>query len=356
MKLEANEIVEQRLLSPDYECLREIKKVEWTSHNIPLTRFESTLGNSKTLIGDEPRTQVIKKNLHLFTGKTSLSGLKLMDLGCLEGGLSFEMAREGMDVTGIEGRESNYLKCRLIKDYFKLQNLNFLRLDVKDLNRDKHGVFDIVLCCGLLYHLDNPFSFLDLINTMTHDKSILFIDTHFAPKDAESLQICKFKNTLSAIETFESAGHTYKGRRFSEYADDVLESNDPWAAISNSKSFWPTKDSLVKALYFSGFQQIYELHGIFEIEYEYNVKREYSRLGMIALKQEYLNHYPSSDLAETLENYTKEIRELKINLETVTDSLIWRAASNFYRLRDRILPDGSTRRIVYNKIINLIKK
>ena len=165
-KTATNKLIVQKWADPDKHILEKIRTSKWTSHNIPLTQSESTMNiNNLPLIGDDLRTRTIKRNLCMMTGgESKLAGLRLIDLGCLEGGTAFEMAREDMDVVGVEGRKISYDKCSLIEDYFKLPNLHFLHLDVKNLNKKEHGIFDVVLCLGLLYHLDNPLSFLSILN------------------------------------------------------------------------------------------------------------------------------------------------------------------------------------------------
>jgi hypothetical protein len=185
-----------------------------------------------------------------------------------------------MDVIGAEGRKINYLKCKLIEDYFELPNLRFLHLDVKNLNKKEHGIFDVVLCLGLLYHLDNPISFLDILHEVTHEKSLVFLDTHIAPVDQESFDCCVFKDHLSDITQFEYNGNIYDGRWYQENPTEDSE----WASVSNYRSFWLTQNSLIRALYFAGFKNIHNLYGFLEIEEEFGLRKKYSCLWCIALK------------------------------------------------------------------------
>lgn len=277
-----NRLIVQKWAAPDENILKKIRTAKWTSHNIPLTRSESTMNvNNLPLIGDDVRTKTIKRNLYILADRSgSLAGLRLIDLGCLEGGVAFEMAREDMDVIGVEGRQINYSKCRLIEDYFGLSNLRFLLLDVKNLNKEEYGIFDVVLCLGLLYHLDNPLSFLNILNEITHEKSLVFMDTHVAPVDQESFDKCVFKDDLSDITAIEYNGKRYEGRWYQEFPTEDNE----WASVSNYRSFWLTQTSLIKAMYFAGFKNIYNLYGVVEIEEEFALRKKYSRLWCIALK------------------------------------------------------------------------
>ncbi|MEE8525184.1 MAG: class I SAM-dependent methyltransferase, partial [Thermoanaerobaculia bacterium] len=169
----ADTAIRRRLARPDLRLLEAIRRQQWTSHNIPLTGEETTL-NQEGLeaIGDESRTRILRETLRMMLNG-SLSGRRLLDLGSLEGGLALEMARDGMEVLGVEGRRSNFEKCQLIADYFSLPNLRFLHLDVRELTPEKHGTFDAVLCCGLLYHLADPFSFLDSLARLTETGGVV---------------------------------------------------------------------------------------------------------------------------------------------------------------------------------------
>ena len=76
------------------------------------------------------------------------------------------MARLGFrEVVGIEVREANFDKCRFVKERLAFTNLTFVNDDVWNLER--YGIFDVVFCCGLLYHLDRPKQFLHLLASQT---------------------------------------------------------------------------------------------------------------------------------------------------------------------------------------------
>lgn len=272
--------------NPNELLLGKIREKNWTSHNIPLTRKISTMGDAVPLIGNDRRVQVIKNNLR-FIKKSELTGLRLIDLGCLEGGLSFEMACEGMNVVGVEGRVLNYEKCALLKDYFNLSNLNFICSDVKKLSKNEHGVFDIVLCCGLLYHLDNPMSFIDILDDITNNDSIVFLDTHIAPSDID-MHSYIYKDSLSHFDKLTYKNISYEGRWYNEYPEEAIGSDNEWTAVSNPKSFWLSLNSLIKALFYGGFRRINILYGSFDIDQELEFKNTYSRLYCIATKNNFI--------------------------------------------------------------------
>lgn len=242
------------------DLLPELRAQRWTGHNIPLTPTESTLGPDVPLIGDDARTVVIKSLVRPLRGK------RVLDIGSLEGGLSFEMAREGCDVLGIEGREENFAKSELIRRHHALPNLRFELRDAKSLSRERDGTFDVILCCGLLYHLDDPFAFLRQLADILSPDGLLFIDTHVAPDGSLP------GYSLSALTTLGD----YEGRWFAEpRGGSVLD--EMWSAVSNERSFWPTRKSLIRGIYHAGLHQIHELFGAFEIDREFGLREQFSR-------------------------------------------------------------------------------
>ena len=265
--------VRAALAEPDQSLLAEIRKRKWTGHNIQLTPTEATISLDIPFVFDDERTTAIKTLVRHFS---SSPDLRVLDLGSLEGGLSLALAREGWDVTGMEGRAANYEKAELIQAYFGLENLRFEQRDVKTLDRSRDGSFDVILCCGLLYHLDNPFGFLEMLATLSTPGGLLFLDTHVAP-DELAARFGTHADKLSDPTTFEHGLRTYDGRWFSEpQGGSVLDQQ--WSAISNDRSFWPTRRALIRGVYHAGFHSVMELFGMWEIDREFGLRDEFSRL------------------------------------------------------------------------------
>ena len=270
----ADQKVRAILQNPDRSRLEELRRQQWTGHNIPLSQTESTLGMDRGLIGDDPRTVTIKSLIRRFV--PSSNPIRILDLGSLEGGLSFELAREGWDVTGMEGRPANLEKAEMIRGYFGLENLKFELRDVKTLSPERDGRFDAVGCCGLLYHLDDPFAFLRTLRAITAEDGLLFLDTHVAP-DESSARHATYAQHLSERVTIRDGRHDYEGCWFAEPSGgSILEKQ--WSAVSNEKSFWPTRTSLIRAMYHAGFPVILELFGMFDIDREFGLREQFSRL------------------------------------------------------------------------------
>lgn len=278
-KLSIETRFQNRLAQPDERALLAIRKETWTGHNIPLTQGESTLGLHIPLIADDARTLAIKSVIRRFLGNRDQ--LRILDLGSLEGGLAIEMAREGWEVLGVEGRESNYRKAELIRTYFGLPNLRFELRDVKTLDASRDGAFDVILGCGILYHIANPFLLLELLRPMVAPDGLLFLDTHVAP-DANASRFDTHASHLTAASVLEHAGRSYEGQWSEEPREgSVLEQQ--WAAVSDERAFWPTRRALIRGVYHAGFHAIHELFGMFEIDREFGLRDQFSRLYLVCL-------------------------------------------------------------------------
>jgi len=85
-----------------------------------------------------------------------LNGLRTaIDVGCGFGYFSGYLSRLGLRVTAIDGREENVRETRRRNPGIDCVVANVEEISPKTLDR-----FDLVLCLGLLYHLENPFKAL----------------------------------------------------------------------------------------------------------------------------------------------------------------------------------------------------
>ena len=235
----------------------------WTAANVDL-------GGGVYTIGPEAPTlhAGMVRFAQLFTDCTGkeLAALRILDLACLEGEYAIEFARQGAQVTGVEGRAANIEKARFAKDALGLTNLQLIQDDVRNLSRQTHGTFDAVLCSGILYHLDAPdvAEFLHRIGEVCD--RCLIVDTHVAFRGRES---------------FEHRGRTYWGSRFIEHhraATKKEREDSSWASLDNQTSFWFTRPSLLNALHAAGFTSVAECHSPPHLE------KSSDRVTLVAIK------------------------------------------------------------------------
>jgi SAM-dependent methyltransferase len=217
--------------------------LDFTAHNILLddgTQTKPDMG----LMSQHPWCQAAKNLLRVLY-PNGLEGVKIVDLGCLEGGYTVEFARLGMDALGLEVRDANFTKCCYVRDHLSLPNLRFEKDDAWNLT--KYGPYDVIFCCGLLYHLDRPREFIKLMESCCN--RVLIINTHFAPDEPTDAHL------LSDMEENEGLA----GRWYGEH-DGTPEQKESalWSSWDNYRSFWLRRPDLIHAIKNAGFQLVFE--------------------------------------------------------------------------------------------------
>lgn len=102
-------------------------------------------------------------------------GLKTaIDVGCGLGFFTNYLSGLGLGVIGTDGRPENVAEGR--RRYPKIR---FDTCNIEDPLINRFGCYDITLCLGLLYHLENPFLAIRALAAITHD--VLIIETRVAP-------------------------------------------------------------------------------------------------------------------------------------------------------------------------------
>lgn len=100
------------------------------------------------------------------------SGKRVLEIGSLEGAHTYMLASRGASVTAIEADKNAYLRSLITK-----QLLGFdAEMLLGDALKYEGGPFDLVVCCGVLYHLMEPLVFLRRLGAMAPR---LYIWTHF---------------------------------------------------------------------------------------------------------------------------------------------------------------------------------
>jgi SAM-dependent methyltransferase len=234
-----------------------------------------------------------------------LTGLRVLDLGCAHGHYSIELASRGAQVLGIEGRTSWLEQANRNKQNASLSNVEFVQDDVRNLSKAKYGEFDIVLCLGLLYHLDAPavFDFVGKVAEVCSDFAVF--ETHFAK---------------TPILSHEWQGRRYWGASTVEHpvgASQVDKLKVVGASLDNNQSFWFTQASLCNILRHVGFTSVYDCRNPVAnmfVGVEREVKLWGNRITLAAIKgqpveMETCPHMTAEleiDWPEDLENYRFE--------------------------------------------------
>jgi SAM-dependent methyltransferase len=207
----------------------------WIGYNLELADGEYTVGADLVGAADANIRRVVQ--LVADHAGRPLSELRILDLGCHEGGFSIEFARQGSNVVGIEAREAHFAKASYAKDVLGLTNVEFVHDDVRRVRAEQYGRFDVVLCLGILYHLPAP----DVVPFL---EQVAALCTRTA--------IVETQVSLTGRDEIESGGRAVRGHFAGE------NPTNPGAALDDTRSFWLTLPSLLNVLADNGFTSAVE--------------------------------------------------------------------------------------------------
>jgi SAM-dependent methyltransferase len=154
----------------------------------------------------------------------SLAGKRVLDLGCNAGFWSLHAYRRGAQfVMGVDARAMHVEQASLVFEVERADpaHFRFLREDVLRADWAPWGPFDVVLCLGLLYHVDRPVELFERIGA-TGARFVL-VDT-----------------ALSRL-----AGAAFEVRR--------EDTGDPRNAIGSGLVLCPTRDAVLELAAAHGF-------------------------------------------------------------------------------------------------------
>jgi SAM-dependent methyltransferase len=222
---------------------------------------------------------------HALGGR--FSGKRIVDIGCLEGYYAVECALQGAEVLGIEGKRLNIKKCEFVKSVLGVERLTFAHDDAMRITRDRYGGFDVAIALGLIYHLDDPFTFLDNVARLCD--GFVVIDTLVTLEDQPDSISDGWRPELSELRRFEYRGREYQGRTYREYkssAPQLEKDLSVTASLGNEHSVWLTEPSLIALLRDVGFEQVQKLvYGSDEEDNWWADVRKDGRVLLVAVKK-----------------------------------------------------------------------
>ncbi len=193
----------------------------------------------------------------------SLKGRRVLDVACNCGGFSVEAAKLGAEyVLGIDVVDHYIEQANFIKRALKLDQIEFQRMNIEDLDTSTVGEFDITFCFGILYHLENPVLSMKRIASVT--KNIMLLDTNVIPTPLirKSLWSMNMPPVSSGLE--------------SKYVTACL-----WRSQKSVVRFVPNETAVVELLKFLGFAKVKKLKpklGILEKRYHKRTRATYLAL------------------------------------------------------------------------------
>jgi SAM-dependent methyltransferase len=111
-----------------------------------------------------------------------LAGRTAVDLACHQGYFATELARRGCaDVLALDARPEHVADCTLIAHALGLPAVRPVQSDVHAAAAANLGQHDVVLCFGLLYHLENPVGALRVARALTRPGGVCLVETQVVP-------------------------------------------------------------------------------------------------------------------------------------------------------------------------------
>lgn len=170
------------------------------------------------------------------------------DIGCGVGHFSKFLSDLNLRVVAVDGRPENTAEAKQ-----RFPEITFITANAESLPTAEMGAFDLVLCFGLLYHLENPFRAIRSLRALTG--KLLLIESMCAPGDEPSMELL-----------------------------DEYEADDQGL---DYVAFYPTESCLVKMLYRAGFPRVYGFARLPNHEfYEATASHRRRRTMLVASKEE----------------------------------------------------------------------
>ncbi len=146
-------------------------------------------------------------------------GLKsALDVGCGVGDFSRYLTGLGLEVVAFDGRAKNVEEAQR-----RYEGIKFIVHDIEKSAVKKLGTFDLLLCFGFLYHLENPFLAIRNLHGLT--RKIMLIESMITPSSVPNASLV-----------------------------------DEWPSEDQSLNYVtlvPSESGLVKMLYRAGFPYLY---------------------------------------------------------------------------------------------------
>lgn len=124
-----------------------------------------------------PLHQINPLRLEWINTLCSLSGKRILDVGCGGGILADSMARKGADVLGIDLATKALRVAQLHALEVGTQNIQYREVSAEDLAVEQPESFDVVTCMEMLEHVPDPASIVRACSAMVKPGGWVFFST-----------------------------------------------------------------------------------------------------------------------------------------------------------------------------------
>jgi tRNA (mo5U34)-methyltransferase len=122
----------------------------------------------------------------------------------------------GIDITPRYIQQANFVKKAL-----SLENVRFEKRNLVTLDPAKDGTFDVVLCLGILYHLENPVAAMRKVAAVTG--AIMLVDTDLIPNTRKNRPMwwMNFPSPSDVRSGSAAVSLWRKGRRMCQFSPNA---------------------------------------------------------------------------------------------------------------------------------------
>jgi Protein of unknown function (DUF1698) len=139
----------------------------------------------------------------------SLAGISILEIGPLEGAHTWRLEQLGAEsIVAIESNVEAWLKCLIVKEVLGLKRSQFLLGDAISYMKSMPQRFDLIMCSGVLYHMEDPLALIEQI-AATADRC--FVWTHYYHPDRHPVEFVP-RQTERNSQQFTYWTHTYGDR------------------------------------------------------------------------------------------------------------------------------------------------
>lgn len=184
----------------------------------------------------------------------SVAGANVLEIGPMEGAHTSLLHQHGANVTAVEANKQAFLKCLITKEIVGLPRARFLLGDcVQHLERSDDR-YDLIIACGVLYHMVEPLRFLKAAASRA---DALYLWTSFIDETPLSPDDPAARGLQARRETREFMGGAANLYRMS-YCDAHLDPRFCGGIYDGAR--WMDKASILGALRALGFSSLEIAH------------------------------------------------------------------------------------------------
>jgi len=179
-----------------------------------------------------------------------VAGQKVLELGPLEGGHSYQLEKAGAaSVLAVEANSRAYLKCLIAKEITGMNNVHFKHGDFMSYLRAQPPRFDMVLASGVLYHQQQPMELISLLSGIT-DRVLVW--THYYDEEIVR-ESAHLMSIFKSVNRTQYSGYEHTLHR-QEYQTALLTPG--FCGAGAHYSHWMERDELLGAWKHVGYRMV----------------------------------------------------------------------------------------------------